>query len=240
MSFLQGLAPALAALVLSQTGGTSITGTATYRERMALTPDAVLIAALDRFHGSAQTQLSELTMSLNGRQVPISFTLPYEVGRTESGTRFGVRARILDRGRVQFETASHAMVIANGVRQVRLNLVRSAPLPGPGVVDTDWTLMVLDGKVVPFTDRLPTLRFDSSNGRVVGFGSVNRFGGSFAYRAPMIQIDPGASTLMAGPADRMQVESTMLRLLPLVNRAEIEAGELTLLRGDRPLMRFRR
>lgn len=214
-----------------------VRGTVTHRERMALPPEAVLTVSLDRFSNGAQVNLSELRLRLDGKQVPVSFRLPYSAGSLVKGATYGVRADVRVGDRVLFESPRHAMVIANGRRQVDLVLVRSAA--APSFLNVEWELFWMDGKDVT-QERPPTLRLEGRDGRIGGSTGVNRFGGTYVWTAPKLDLNLGAMTKMASTPERMAVESDFVRLLGRVDRVELFEGELTLMRGDAPLLRFRR
>lgn len=228
-----------AASALSQaTSEGSLSGTVTYRNRMALTRDAVLTVSLDRFAGSVHSNVSEVKMRLDGKQVPVSFVLPYAVPKS-TDARYGVRAEIRSGDRILFASASTSMVRLGQKARLELVLVPAASDDVPRITGPLWELMALEGQAVNLDDHPPTLTF-AKDGSLQGFGGVNRFGGSYVLGKGPAQIDPGPMTLMAGSPERMDVESRFVRILPLVNRAGVFEGELVLMRGEKELARFRR
>ncbi|MBS1715791.1 MAG: META domain-containing protein [Armatimonadetes bacterium] len=216
----------------------SFSGTVTYRSRMALPTGSVLVVALDRFAGPDHSNVTEVRMNLGGKQVPVAFALPY-TGLKTQGTRYGVRAEIRHEGRVLFSSPSTRSVQPGQKSKIGLVLVPAAQADTPKIVDTHWELMALDGKPIGSPERPPTLAL-SRDGKLQGFGGVNRFGGSYVLGERSAQFDPGPMTLMAGPPELMDTESAFVRILPLANRAEVFEGELVLLRGERELARFRK
>ena len=77
-----------------------ITGTVTYRERIALPPDATVRVRLD---DTTEPELpgklvAETTIATNGKQVPIPFELAYRTGDIQPGHRYAVRATIVSGG----------------------------------------------------------------------------------------------------------------------------------------------
>jgi len=229
----------LSAVVLAQ-GATlqaeSVSGSVTYRERMALTPSAELIVAVDRFDGSLQSNLSELSIKLRGRQVPINYSLPFMASRDRA--KYGVRAMIKDGGRIMFQSESAKMFTPGSKALHNLTLVRGGGEPWSWK-DKSWELMELEGNKLELPSRMPTLKLSGEGNRIEGFGGVNRFGGTYAFSAPHIQIDPGAMTMMAGTPEAMRLESRFVQVLPRVNRLIMEEGELLLQRGEKVLARFR-
>jgi putative lipoprotein len=100
-------------LVLSGTGylaGTyerraygTIEGTVTYRQRIALTPEAIVQVELrDVTRVDAEAPLlAKRVIHTDGRQVPIPFALDYDVAAVQKGHSYAVSARIADRGQLQ-------------------------------------------------------------------------------------------------------------------------------------------
>ena len=76
----------------------SVTGTITYRERLALTPDArVEIKLLDTSLADvAATEVATRTIN-NPGQVPIAFEVEYDPDDIKEGMTYTVRADIYDR-----------------------------------------------------------------------------------------------------------------------------------------------
>ena len=71
-------------------------GTATYRERIALTPAAVFEAALEDVSKADAPAVVVGSIRLkNPGQVPIRFEIPYDPARIDQNHSYSVRARIL-------------------------------------------------------------------------------------------------------------------------------------------------
>ena len=105
----------------------SVTGTVTYRERMALPPTAVLRVQLQdaSLQDVAATVLDSMTIRPQGRQVPLAFTLQYNPSQIREGGIYVVQARILDGGRLLFLHDEPYPVLTNGQpRQVQMVLRR--------------------------------------------------------------------------------------------------------------------
>jgi putative lipoprotein len=82
----------------------SVTGTITYRNRMALPPTAVVRVVLQdvSLQDVAATVIDSVTIRPNGRQVPFAFVLHYDAARIAPGSRYTVQARITDGGRLLY------------------------------------------------------------------------------------------------------------------------------------------
>ncbi len=89
----------LAACGSSDTDQVTVTGTVTYRERIALPPEATLtISVLDTSRQDvAAATLGEQTIELDGsQQVPISFAVPVDASSADASASYAVRATIRD------------------------------------------------------------------------------------------------------------------------------------------------
>lgn len=95
----------------------SVTGTVTYRERVALPPTAVVRVQLQdaSLQDVAAVILDSITIRPQGRQVPLAFTLRYNPARIQEGGIYVVQARILDAsGRLLFLNDEAYPVLTNG------------------------------------------------------------------------------------------------------------------------------
>ncbi len=89
----------------------SVTGTVTYRQRIALTPEAVVQVELrDVSRGNGQAPLLARQIIRRPGQVPIAFVLDYDPASIEAGHSCALSARIADRGQLQFVTETPVAV----------------------------------------------------------------------------------------------------------------------------------
>ena len=97
------LIPVIAALgacvPASEPGSATLTGTVTYRERIALPPDSRVIVSIEdvSLADAPSVTIAQNQIATAGQQVPISFALSYDRARIQPGRRYAVSARILDR-----------------------------------------------------------------------------------------------------------------------------------------------
>jgi len=89
-----------------------LTGTVTYRQRLALTPEAeVQIELRDvSIQDVTSTPIAKQVISTPG-QVPIPFSLEYDPARMVPGHAYAISARITDRGQLQFVTDTRVPVL---------------------------------------------------------------------------------------------------------------------------------
>jgi putative lipoprotein len=93
-----------------------VTGTVTYRLRIALPPQAMVRVSLsDVSRADAPAELiARATFATHGRQAPIAFALPYDPSRIDPGAHYAVDARIESEGRLLYVTAHRPRVITGG------------------------------------------------------------------------------------------------------------------------------
>ncbi len=110
----------------------AITGNVTYRQRMALPPDAVIDVTLEDVSlvdAPAKVLVLQI-FSTEGRQVPIPFQLKYDPAQILPGHRYQVRAKIVSAGQTIFTTTTAYPVITDGApTDVTLMLEQVTPPP---------------------------------------------------------------------------------------------------------------
>jgi heat shock protein HslJ len=93
---------------------------------------------------------------------------------------------------------------------------------------TSWVVTSLDDAPVPDIDP-PTIAFDDE--RVSGSTGANRFTGGWTLANGVVVFTPLATTRMAGPAERMELERRYLAVLE--GRCTVYAhGDGLMLRSD--------
>jgi putative lipoprotein len=105
----------------------TLTGTVSYRERMALPEDAVIEVTLSDVSRQdvAAEHVALATIPAAGRQVPIPFELRYDSARIQPNHTYAVRATIRSGERLLFTTDTHTPVITRGhPTRVELALVQ--------------------------------------------------------------------------------------------------------------------
>jgi len=100
-----------------------------------------------------------------------------------------------------------------------------------------WVLTDLNGSE-PLEGQHPTLEFKA--GQISGNTGCNHYGGSYQVEGDSIHFEGIYSTEMACPSPEgiMEQEQVYLDLLRMVNRFELENGELILLVDQGPIMRL--
>jgi putative lipoprotein len=192
---------ALAAAPAARAQQGAIYGTATYLERIALPPGAVLeVELLDVSRQDAPAiRMAEARIPLEG-QVPIAFTLAYDPARIDPAATYVVRAVLRAEGRVLFRSDQAYPVLTRGAGSsvgVLLRRDRSAALPaeGQGLIGPTWIAEDIGGRGV--IDRAQSTIAFGTDGRATGRGGCNRFTTRYTLSGAALRINPVASTRMA-------------------------------------------
>ncbi|TXL78763.1 META domain-containing protein [Vineibacter terrae] len=214
-------------------------GNLTYRERIALPPGStaeVTLADVSLADAPAPV-LARQTIALQGRQVPVPFSLTLDRAQLKPRMRYSVQGRIQDsRGNLLWitDTVNPVDPVSPASDMGTLVLVRAKAPPQaatPPLKGTEWVVEDIGGAGIIDRSRV-TIRF-GDDGRLGGRGGCNSYGAPYALTATGIKIGPGASTQMACAPALMQQEMTFLRLLEQVQRFEIRPdGALVLTAGD--------
>jgi putative lipoprotein len=216
-------------------------GTVSYRERIVLPPDSMLVVSLTDTSPVIVTTriIAEAVLRVDGKEPPIPFELPYDRARIASDRDYGVRAAIRSGDRILFETSSAYPVITRGnPKRVELHLVRGSADAAPAVpalVGTAWRLEDLGGAGT--LDRVEaTIEFPEA-GRVAGLASCNRFFGYFETSGASLTIARLGATKKLCPPALMDQETKYLRALEGAERFALEGATLAVYsKGvDKPL-----
>ena len=118
-----------------------VTGTITYRERMALGPDATVEVELRdvSLQDAPSVTVAKVTITSPG-QVPISFEIEYDASSIDDRATYAVRATINDRGQMLFTNTTAYDVITRGnpthVDMVLERVDAVSPTPAPEMTST--------------------------------------------------------------------------------------------------------
>ena len=103
----------------------TVNGTATYRERMTLPPDAVFEATLEDVSRADAPALVVASTRVTAPAVPIAFSIGVDPARIDASRRYAVRGRITLNGQLMFSTDTVYPVFGAGnVRRVDNMLLR--------------------------------------------------------------------------------------------------------------------
>lgn len=145
-------------------GKAAVTGTVTYRERIALPPDAVLNVQLqDVSLADAPADVIGEEINTNPGQVPIPYEVAYDPKEIEENHTYSVRARIEDgSGKLLFTTTQHYGVITRGNPtkdvEIVVEMVSAAPPPAAPTPAVESYLRIdepVQGATVPLGEPFP-------------------------------------------------------------------------------------
>jgi putative lipoprotein len=247
---LTGLALVAAAATAAAEGAT-ITGTATYRERMLLPEGAVLEATLEDVSraDAPATVIGRARVESPGSP-PIRFAIAYDPAAIEPHHRYVVRARVTVGELLLFTTDTVYPVLGPGapphvdLLMKRVGQGAAAPGPAPGspeakvappptataaLENTYWKLVDLRSSTVAVAEkqREPHLILHPEGHRLTGSGGCNRLVGSYTLEGQKLAFGRAAGTLMACPQG-MEQERAFLDALARVQGFSIRGQQLEL------------
>jgi putative lipoprotein len=225
-----------------QTSG-QLKGEATYRERMALPPNAIFEATLeDVSRAGGRAEVIGSARIEQPSNPPIPFDIAYDPSRIEPRHSYTVRARILVDGKLLFTTDQHYPVLTGGHGdQVSLLLKRvsnpsllggSVTPPRVGTArleNTYWRLTQLADAAItaPSKQQAAHLVLYSQTHLVSGSGGCNRVTGSYQVNGDQLIFSHIAGTMMACITG-MDTEKAFLQALGRVNKWKITGRRLDL------------
>lgn len=226
-------------------GGSIVTGTVSYRERVALPADAVVeISIVDASAAdSASRVIASAAVPSEGRQVPLPFAVHYDPGRIDQRHLYVIHANIRSGGQQLFATDIVRSVISQGnPTQVDLVLSRVDPdsaVASRGLAGSSWVLTDLNGAGVVEGTRV-TLDF-AEQGRATGTGSCNRYFSTVEVSGSSIRFGAVGSTRMACATSVSLQEVKYFEALEAANRFTLEGNTLSIYGGPaRDPLRFAR
>jgi putative lipoprotein len=227
------------------TGNTAtITGSAMYRERIAMPPGAVFTATLeDTSRADAPaTRIAQYTKRSPGNP-PIHFTITYDPAKIVDSHTYTVRATITVDGRLMFTSTTSNPVLTNGKPDhVAFTLHHVTPADDTPAVasrngtapaaleDSYWKLVTLHGKDIPVipNHREPSLILHPEGMRTEVFGGCNEIAGTYKLKGSSLIFGPMAGTLMACP-ETADTESAFTRALQETTTYHIYGQHLDLI-----------
>lgn len=223
---LAALVAAMPAAPLAETR--TLSGTVTYRERMALPAGAeVSVSLVDVSRADAPAILIGQTVFAPDTQVPLDWTLTYDDDRIDPRFSYALQARIKAGGQLMFLNTTHHPILTGGQdsTDILVNRVTAAPASPAG----RWLAEDIGGGGV--LDRVQTVLDLSDDGQVNGSGGCNRIGGQAAIDGDGISFGQMISTMMACPEAVMAQEARFIAALEQARGWQLDAaqGKLSLL-----------
>ncbi len=227
----------------------SITGTISYRERIALSPEATIEVSLqDVSLADVPAKVLSKQKITHPGQVPVHFELSYRREDINQRFTYAIRARITEGDHLMFINDTHTPVLTRGAgNHVDMMLVRVQPSSSadgavqsdPPLLDTYWNLLELQGAPVVTPEGMREAHFilTSSESRTHGFSGCNNFFGSYKSDGDSLSFSALGSTMMAC-AEGMETETGFFDALGKTNRFKISGQFLQIYADDHLLARF--
>ena len=215
-------ATALATLTLASMSfadvqpGMTISGELTYLQRIALPDSAVAIVELKAEDAKdGDPAVSEFRQSLDGQQVPISFTFNVKEERLATDKKYVVRGAINVNGQVRWLSDPAPVDVTQTTLNVGTLLLRPYQAPAPfgltapsEIQDVEWKISAL-GEEPAMVGLTLTLGTDGNF-----FGKAcNSLRGSYTIEPGTISFGDAAATMMACPDPLMQQERLLFDAL---------------------------
>lgn len=188
-----------------------LTGMVTYRERMALPPDAELTVTLHRKTSDGRMLVAEERASTEGRNVPLPFSIACPAADSSSMS-YELEAAISSGGTTLFATTRPLMVHPGDADIMVLThrVMDTAPVTD-GLAGTRWKLVELNGKPAEVYDNQPEphLLFnpEGAQGRISGSDGCNSLIGSYTLQGDRIGFSQLGSTMMLCPKGDAQARA---------------------------------
>jgi putative lipoprotein len=216
-----------------------VTGTATYRERIA-PPDVVFEATFEDVAKAdvPAEMIAQARVEPPGNP-PIQFEIAYDPARIDARHRYAVRARIVVGGKPFFITDQSYLVLTAGQGKEVTLLLRRTGVSHPAAVleSTYWKLVRLGESPVAAASgqREPHPILDPQAHRVSGSGGCNRMTGGYELKRDRLAFGQMAGTLMACPQG-MDTEKAFLQALGQASAFKIAQQRLELFDGTGKLV----
>jgi putative lipoprotein len=220
----------------------TMTGTVSYRLRIALPPDAVVHLTIEdvSLADAPAKSIAEEQVSTDGKQVPIPFDVKYDPAVLNPAHRYQIRATISSGGKVLFTSTTAYPVLTQGAPEKQIAiLVQQVPpepsgsQPAKPLTGTYWTLTQLNGQPINTESGKSEayIELAADTQRLSGSGGCNRLMGSYELDGSSLRFKQVASTMMACPGDVMPREQEFVKALSDTTSFRIR-GSALLLRSE--------
>jgi putative lipoprotein len=145
--------------VASAQSPAAVSGTLTYRERVALPANAIVTVQIAELRAGAAPQvIAEQRFTTNGAQPPFRYTISYDPARINASAQYTIQSNISVDGQARFSTNQVYRVITGGapVSDVNIVLVSSGqrlPQTSGGMMPLALALLALVAAAAIFTLR---------------------------------------------------------------------------------------
>jgi len=216
----------------------TVRGNASYRERIALPPGAVLEVALEDVSlADAPSKVLGSVRVEDPGNPPFAFEIPYDPKAIDDRHSYAVRAAIRVGDKLMFTTdTAYPVLTRDAGNEVEVLMVRAArgrQASAPALEGTHWMLTELAGQPAPALegDREPHIILRPEDGAVGGTGGCNRISGAYAVDGASISFGQLAVTNRAC-IDDADVDRELAAALERASSCRQAGGQLELLDAD--------
>lgn len=215
----------------------SLTGEVTYREKIALPPDARLVVRLLDVsrHDTRPMVHAEAPIAPTGK-IPLQFTLRFDDGLIIPSHRYGLDIAIMSGSQMWFHTAepfavdplapTPAPVVTVAFVGTITNAPATKPSQPPSILDTRWRVTTIDGNAMPRDPEITLLI--TGEMRAGGRGGCNSYFTQAVLDGAKLAFSPVAATRMACPDQVMARENAFFAALPTVAAFMLDGANLEL------------
>ena len=207
-----------------------LSGSVTYRQRIALPDTARLEVELVEFSASdAKETIASAAVEPTG-QVPVGFTLPFDAARIDGERRYAIEARISVDDTIMFATRTpHAVdpLAPDGPVEIVLAMSDGEPPAEPAILDITWLATEIGG--VPVVEGTSVTLIIGSDGRAGGNSGCNSYFAVANIEDGALSFSGLGSTYKACGEDIMAQERSLFDALATTTGYRIDGGSLILI-----------
>jgi putative lipoprotein len=226
-------------------GPDAVTGTVTYRQRMALPPAAIVKIVLEDVsrQDAPAREISQTTFEAAGKQVPLPFRILFDRSDIDEKHTYAVRASILLNDKIIFASTQRYNVITQGAPKsvdIVLEAVAAGQGSGAKLEDAEWKLIEVGGMPAQKGGGPgANLTLHAGDKRISGSSGCNRLVGSYELSGDSLHFKPMAMTRMACQEPLMKQEQALADAFAATSGYKLVGKTLELRDGERVLARFR-
>ncbi len=213
----------------------TVTGTATYLQRMMLPPGATLEVTLeDVTRADAPADVIATYTAENLGAPPYAFTLEYDPAEIQDRMSYNVRASIRHDGRLMMTTMDAYPVLTRGAGsevEVILKKVSQPQEVDADLVNTYWKILTIGDMQMEVAEGRREPHMILRGGDAVGYSATvgcNQINGGYELDGETLRLNPGMSTMMACLPPLDIAEAALKTALPQVARWQVDGQNLTL------------
>lgn len=236
-----GVSAAVFSPLSAQAATTTLRGSVTYRERMALPPAVVEIRLRDASQTGENAPVLARTSLRTTRQVPVPFTLKFDRALLKPGQSYALDATIFVEGRPWFTSSTSTPVPAGKKTGLLLVLNRATAQTARSPAGT-WKAERLGDAPVAAGSNPPVLTI-AEDGTLSGFSGCNRVRSKATLDGARITFGPMLTTRMACLPQAMMTEQLFLKNMEATRGWHLApTGDVLALvdAQDKPTVVFRR